>query len=355
MSFASPSPYGNPHPDHQITPPTPSQFVDDVVDRYRLSADQRHDLHLALQFGSDLSYGDLLLRISAQAQMSELRNEVFEQRNEMFELRNKMLGLKNEVFNISNMTKAMVRKSDETESVLNDARAILTKWDLSRGQKTNIIAVTKNSVCNATITSYETLDTAVKDELMENAKRYGFDDVFERPDRVAVVKKEIGNQCRSVKKQYRAHILHSVDDKATSLSETVQLLYRKYSMEANKSNAVPTPFTARVALLRRFACENIDFLRVESSTTEVNESESACARKRQRPKVSEEPESNTRRSGCISKENSFWYRFDKFLAEKLKEFGDDLASEKWKEYIAETLILDDVPLHTAAPLLDIQQ
>ncbi|KDR70103.1 hypothetical protein GALMADRAFT_906263 [Galerina marginata CBS 339.88] len=353
MSFASSSSSMNPPhrdnhyqsstlPDRPIDPSlwTPSQCVDDISDRFRLSAEQRHDLHEALRIGSEATPKDMLLRVSAQAQMLEMRNEVFQMRTGMLEI-------KDEMSKLSNMMATMIRKDDGTESVLKDVRGILTKWDLSPSQKTNMIAVTKDFVCSATITSYETIDTAVKEELKANAKRYGFDDVFDKPDRVSVIKKEVGSQCRSIKNQYRVHILNSVDDKPASLAATVQLLYRKYKLEENLSLVASAQFTARVALLRRFARENLNCLRVESPATDLNETDLAYARKRQR--TEEEPGSIPRR-GRVSKENSFWHCFDKFLLEKLMQFGDDFESAKWKEYIAETLILDGVPQHTPSPL-----
>ncbi|KAJ3558207.1 hypothetical protein NP233_g11552 [Leucocoprinus birnbaumii] len=321
--------------EHPMAKPA-ERFVDGLVKTHGLSSHQADDLHglakvlcffnpgrsklteeIFTQLALDLPPGLLYMQLGLYAQGCAQENRQMDQFSFLLEVK----------------------------KVMEDVQQSLEQnFQLTQQQRSHALAASKLALVDPSIPSYGALDTSVMSFLKEKKSTYSMTTIFGRRPRELALERVVRVHCRSVRSQFKEHISTSIQ-KCVPLSEFASLM-QKFS--GSSSMEVTPAFIARLAILRRFVREYGGLNSADDDhddEDELNDSDndlngldiepSLPLRKRSRTVATSSAQ------GKGKDRTRFWRKVDSLLADKHRENGDQLSSEKWKKYIEECIHLDE--------------
>ncbi|KAK7039555.1 hypothetical protein R3P38DRAFT_2900373 [Favolaschia claudopus] len=295
-------------------------FVDNVAKEFGLTVVQRGHLHTCAQLGSvngGLSKADLSTRLFHMAVLFGFVNE------------SKHDAQKNSIDNITQLLDDLRVRLDDT-------------YTFTREQTRNIRAVAQDTIYEPTRTSFMRMHLDVLQKLRDDKTGTKLTAVFGNAAREKALASLVKRTCSSVRNSFRQDLRNSMcGDSTTPLAQLTYATAMKFK-RGGAGVKLDVGYSVHNAILRRFAREHPTAIGVEE--LEVEEDDTA-----EEPASSPEPPSKKRRvspstngGGRIAKGKDFWSMVDAFFTAKMTELGSkSLQSAGWKEYIQETLSMDE--------------
>ncbi|KAJ7050161.1 hypothetical protein C8F01DRAFT_1179609 [Mycena amicta] len=306
--------------------PSAANFTDGISNEFQLAPEHRNDLH-TFRMLADQPGGENL-------QMVYLLAAVF-----------KCTELGERVSNNYNIVKDVLEQA---------MAAIGQNLAVTKGQKADMRIVCHIKVFDPKRTSYDndTLCEEVLAHLKKNRDTNDFKAVFQSnaQNRLRAVTTQIRTECTYAKSDLRGLIKA---DRQVCLTVATSNATRKMTGSADN---ITVNHVFRMALLRRFARENPNLLE------DIKESGS---NKRARNDDNNHDDTPTIRRPRTNEADSWWGKFSAFLAEKSAEWGSDMKSAGWSEYLNSAIAqersrfpndaIDLIPqAFTTAPVANVQ-
>ncbi|KAF4622462.1 hypothetical protein D9613_009475 [Agrocybe pediades] len=299
-----------------------SLFVDNIAKTFELTDEQTRSLHELVE---------VTTKLPGQLEPADIMSRCY--------MVSCQYGSENRILRaVSTAPGGLGLSSSQTTRVLQDISVMMEdSFAITPAQRTAVRLVGQHLICKPGRTSYKELNNEVEKILREQPKRHNMQNIFGQPTREAVLGSDIRTQMSGVRNKFRALILESlVGEKHCSLEAFVARCCKKYSIGL-LSNMQAQSLSMHLSLLRRVTWENKNLSElpneVETTAATANADEEMIERPRKRQKKG-------RGGGRVSQEDDFWAQIEAWFAKQLDLRGKDFSSPLWKEYIRETLNLE---------------
>ncbi|KZP14285.1 hypothetical protein FIBSPDRAFT_959748 [Athelia psychrophila] len=263
-------------------------WCDRLGNKLELKPGQYNSLCVIAEFGEQLETGDLKIHIIQQATSYQVLNTIESNRAEY----------------------------EKFTAVLEDMSTRLGKtFTLNRDQLDQIIIHLKDLIFDHERTSYMLIHRDLERLIQNKATVLGFSNVYGNPLREKALLAACKDKASSARTQFRKH-------RPRHLESTTYHIATKMK-KGGPGNLGSEP-QLRIAVLEEGLAEAEDS--DHSASEDVNESQSAAKKRKA--------------STGVAKGKDFWSQIDRLLADLIKKNGSSLKSLEWRQYLSETVLLD---------------
>ncbi|TRM70312.1 hypothetical protein BD626DRAFT_563968 [Schizophyllum amplum] len=309
----------------------PAIFIDNIGKRLRLEKEQVDNLHLMAKLGASgdvpLSRADLSTRILGMAATYQEAASGRRREHQVWQEKEGAL------------------TAGDVLGVMSDLKVRLRdNFTFGKGQRVNIRAVCADEMYKATRTNFKDSHVDALQRLHKEKEKHELTNIIGHADREKALATLVRRTSSSVRNNYREDLVKFsyAPDELTLTALSARLSQR--FMMGGLGRDVPAMITIRNAVLRRFVLENPE----AACVPEVESDESVEDTERDDDRPAKRTADGTRKAGSSRKRGGripngqdFWSLVDAWFARETKSRGRDLTSVKWKDYVAETIAMDN--------------